>query len=169
MHQAWQKRVNCPETSAVGRLFDAAAALALGVRSTSFEAQGPMQLEALCVAAGECIELPISTRADGVIETDWAPLLPMLQDDARSTAQRAADFHASLAGALRDQAVALRARLPISRIGLAGGVFQNRVLTEQVAALLAAEGFEVCLNERLPCNDAAIAFGQCIEYAARKN
>ncbi len=166
VHQAWQKRVNTPQTSAVGRLFDAAAALALGIRSTSFEAQGPMQLEALCEHAGDCIPLPCSERADGIIETDWAPLLAMLRDNARKPADRAADFHASMAGALRDQAAALRVRHSISRIGLAGGVFQNRVLTERVLAMLEAEGFEVCLSERLPCNDAGIAYGQCVEHAA---
>lgn len=39
--RAWQKRMNCPQTSAAGRVFDAAAALILGVHHTSFEAEGP--------------------------------------------------------------------------------------------------------------------------------
>ena len=166
VHLAWQKRLNAPQTSAVGRLFDAAASMVLGTRATSFEAQGPMLLEALCSHDGACISLPITVRADGVIESDWAPLLPMLQDKARSPADRAADFHMSMAGTLRDQALALRTRHMIAKIGLAGGVFQNRVLTECAIKLLEAEGFEVFLSERLPCNDAGIAFGQCIEYAA---
>ena len=47
LHNAWLKGINAPQTTAVGRLFDAAAALT-GVCSTaSFEGQGPMHLEAL--------------------------------------------------------------------------------------------------------------------------
>ena len=52
------------------------------------------------------------------------------------------------------------------RVGLGGGVFQNRVLTEQVHALLTAAGFEVLIPERLPVNDAAISYGQLVEATA---
>ena len=54
----------------------------------------------------------------------------------------------------------------VVRIGLSGGVFQNRVLTEQACALLTAQGFEVLMPRRLPVNDAAISFGQLIEAIA---
>ena len=54
----------------------------------------------------------------------------------------------------------------VERVGLSGGVFQNRVLTEQVQALLATAGFEVLIPKMLPVNDAAISFGQLIEAAA---
>ena len=49
---------------------------------------------------------------------------------------------------------------------LCGGVFQNRLLTEQAEALLTAAGFEVLIPQRLPVNDAAISFGQLIETIA---
>ena len=55
----------------------------------------------------------------------------------------------------------------ITRVGLAGGVFQNRVLVEHVLRELAAAGFTAFLPERLPVNDAAIAFGQIVEAQAR--
>jgi hydrogenase maturation protein HypF len=50
---------------------------------------------------------------------------------------------------------------------LCGGVFQNRVLAEQSIGLLEQAGFRVCVPERLPCNDAALSFGQAAEIAAR--
>jgi len=55
----------------------------------------------------------------------------------------------------------------ITRVGLAGGVFQNRVLVAHVLRELASAGFTVFIPERLPVNDAAIAFGQVIEAQAR--
>ena len=51
-------------------------------------------------------------------------------------------------------------------MALSGGVFQNRILTERVEALLTAAGFEVLIPCRLPVNDAAISFGQLIETLA---
>jgi len=55
----------------------------------------------------------------------------------------------------------------VSDIGLSGGVFQNRVLTEQAVALLENDGFNVILPEAVPVNDAGISFGQVIEYGMR--
>ena len=71
-----------------------------------------------------------------------------------------------MAKALLDQALQVREEHGVTRVGLCGGVFQNRVLTEHSTALLTEHGFTVDLPERLPVNDAAISFGQVIEYAA---
>jgi hydrogenase maturation protein HypF len=165
---AWERRLNAPITSAVGRLFDAAAAL-LGIRlHASFEGQGPMELETL---AGQCEcpgpALPVQPREDGLLQIDWAPLVPFLLDPSRSTGERAAGFHDALAHTMVAVAEWVAARAPFERIGLTGGVFQNRRLTERAYALLSARGFDVRLAEQLPCNDAAISLGQVIEYAAR--
>jgi hydrogenase maturation protein HypF len=51
-------------------------------------------------------------------------------------------------------------------LGLTGGVFQNRVLCEQVMALAECKGFSVFTPEALPCNDAGLSFGQIIEASA---
>ncbi len=81
-------------------------------------------------------------------------------------AARANTFHSSLARALCEQAVVVRRQSGVTRVGLSGGVFQNRVLTERAAALLKAAGFDVLIPQRLPVNDAAISFGQLIETIA---
>ena len=65
------------------------------------------------------------------------------------------------------QARAVRAEHGISRLGLTGGVFQNRVLCERVLSSAQREGFAVHIPERLPCNDAGLSFGQIIEAGAR--
>lgn len=166
---AWQQRLNCPETTAVGRLFDAASALVCGTHEVSFEAQGPMQLESLCESEGKVIALELQQDADGILRTDWQPLLKELMDRSQSCASRSAIFHSSMAAALCAQARKVRERHRVDQIGLAGGVFQNRVLTDQVVDLLEAEGFQVYINTALPCNDAALSFGQVAEWAARND
>ena len=167
---AWERAVNCPPSSSAGRLFDGAAALLGLVSRASFEAQGPMALEAACSTAssktGDPVALPLYQRADGLWISDWQPMIERLLESHRSVAEQAAMVHATLAAAILDQAQALRSAHGVSRIGLAGGVFQNRFLCEQVAALAEANGFDWHIPQALPCNDAAISFGQLVEASA---
>jgi hydrogenase maturation protein HypF len=164
IHTVWQRRINTQQTSAVGRLFDAAAAFTGLIHHASFEGQGPMWLEAACRDdTCDAIPLPLNRDEQGVWRTDWAPLIPMLINTAFSTHQRADLFHTSLAHALLAQVRAVQTTHPVQCIGLAGGVFQNRRLTEQVVSLLTSAGLQVRLTQNIPVNDGGICFGQIIE------
>jgi hydrogenase maturation protein HypF len=165
-HNAWNKNINTHESSAVGRLFDAAAALVLGRQVASFEGQGPMELEA--IAADDCrpLSLPLAADGQGVLRSDWAPLLEVLTDGALAPAERAGIFHETLAQALLDQALAIRATTGFDAVGLSGGVFQNRRLTERVVARLGQSGIDVRLHREIPANDGGLSFGQVIEAMA---
>ncbi|HSJ80641.1 MAG TPA: carbamoyltransferase HypF, partial [Thiobacillus sp.] len=168
LHRAWAQGLNSPASSAVGRLFDAAAALCGVCTHASFEGEGPMRLEATAAGAeGQTIELPLDRAPAGIWRSDWAPLLPMLTDTTRPVAERAARFHFSLAQALVDQALKLRAQTGISSVGLSGGVFQNRLLAEAAIDRLQAAGFAVYLPQCVPVNDAGLSFGQVIEFLHR--
>jgi hydrogenase maturation protein HypF len=170
LHQAWSQGINSPSSSAVGRLFDAASALCGVCSHASFEGEGPMRLEAHASAsAGSVVELPLRRDADGLWRTDWAPLLPMLGNDALPAAERAASFHLSLAQALVDQATQLREQTGIRSVGLIGGVLQNRLLAEAAIERLESAGFEAHLPRRIPVNDAGLSFGQVIEFLHRSN
>lgn len=168
LRQAWERGVNCPATSAVGRLFDAAAALTGLVNEASFEGQGPMQLEAVCRPGGEPIALPLTQDDVGIWRSDWTPLVPMLADASLAPQERAECFHASLAHALLAQARLVRRAHGVHRVLLTGGVFQNAILTMQTEALLVAHGFSVDLPRQLPVNDAGISYGQIMEAGARR-
>jgi len=165
---AWDNDLNCTVTSAAGRLFDAAAAMVCDCPVASFEAQGPMMFEALCRSPADGMELPLLAGADGVLRTDWQPLLGMLADRSIDPARRAELFHGSVALAIAGQAKAIRAQHDIAQIGLCGGVFQNRVLAEKTIELLEDAGFSVYLPLALPCNDAALSYGQAAQVAARE-
>lgn len=168
---AYEQHINCPTTSAVGRLFDAAAALLGACAAATFSAQAAMRLEAICpplLDFASAIPLSLTSDETGVLRADWQPLLEVLLDDDRSVASRAQTFHATLALTLCDQARAIRQRTGLSTVGLAGGVFQNRILAELVQSMLVREGFQVRFPSLMPVNDAAISFGQIIEVAAKR-
>ena len=165
LHQAWQKNLNCPQTTAVGRLFDAVAAWLNVLQVASFEGQGGAYLEALCDVAHEAYcELAVYRNRLNLWEIDWENLLNPLFDEKMSISQRSSLFHHSLAQAMVTQMLAIAQDVPIQQIGLCGGVFQNRYLTERVVQLFEKMGKKVYLMQRLPCNDASISFGQVIEY-----
>lgn len=164
--ETWRKQIGTARTSSVGRLFDAAAALVLGLKSTTFEGQGPMMLESIAASDCEPVGLPITPDADGLSRIDWEPLLPMLTDRGLSPARRAGIFHASLAAALCDQAASIAESEPFEAVGLTGGVFQNRRLAECVTERLAARGLTAHLPRLVPANDGGLAFGQIIEARA---
>ncbi len=172
LHDAWLKGINAPSTRAAGRLFDAAAALCGICTHASFEGEGPMKLEAAALQYGEKadpIPLPLEKNDAGLLETDWAPLLPMLMDQEHSPAHRASCFHASMSNALLEQARRLRDQTGINDIGLTGGVFQNRLLTEMSKALLEQNGFRVHMPQRIPANDGGICLGQVMEFLYSNN
>ena len=165
LHQAWSTRLNSPASSSVGRLFDAASALCGICTQARFEGEGPMRLEAVgATAGGAAIALPLERDPFGIWRSDWAPLVPMLADEARPVAERAARFHLSLAQALVEQAKQLREQTGIQSVGLTGGVFQNRMLAEAAIERLQRAGFSVYLPRRVPVNDAGLSFGQVIEF-----
>ena len=161
--QAWVKRIGAWRTSSVGRLFDAAAALVLGVDVASFEGQGPMMLESIAAAGTAAIPLPLRRDEAGLLRMDWQPLLPMLVDKDLGIGARAGIFHESLARSLVEQVSTVASTEKFAAVGLTGGVFQNRFLAERVMELLAAREIPVYLPEIVPVNDGGLAFGQLIE------
>jgi len=176
VYQAWQRGLNAPQTSSVGRLFDAAAALVLGVREVSYEGQAPMMLEAVAAGAwrsrpvgGRYPPLPLRAGPEELPRLDWEPLLTALLQSDRSPAERALHFHATLAASIAAVALHERRVRGLERVALTGGVFQNARLTELAAEELRAEGFRVFLSERLPCNDGGLSYGQIIELAGRRS
>ncbi len=168
LRSAWRDGLNSPWTSSVGRLFDAGAAIVGDIRTVSYDGQAPMQLETLAHGATmEVQPLPLQETNDGLLVSDWSPLLPRLFDASCTPGERSALIHATLAQALVNQASALRQRHGVNRVALTGGVFQNRLLVDAATAGLEKAGFAVLLPEQVPVNDGGIAYGQVIEAAAQ--
>lgn len=167
VRHAWERRINTHESSAVGRLFDAAAALVGVIETASYDGQAPAMLESLAAAPGLRIALPIVEMSDaGLWMIDWEPLFRTLIEHGGSMQQRSELFHSSLAGSLLDQARIARSRWAVTCVGLTGGVFQNRRLTEDAMSLLRDDGFTVLIHERVPPNDGGLSYGQLVEAAA---
>lgn len=169
--QQVHKRVNAPDASSMGRLFDAAAAV-LGVRRVSrYEGQAPMELEALAGArAAEPLPFPWTRDGGGLRVLDPVPLLAALGAGlkaGKAPADLAARFHESVASATASLACTLCAEEGLNTVALGGGVFQNARLLSSLVRRLDEVGVTVLIPRRLGPNDGAVSYGQAAVAAAR--
>ena len=166
--------VNAPPTSSAGRLFDAVAAL-LGIcrDRIHYEGQAAMELEAITPADLVRKVEPYSFRLDrdggGAAVLNPAPMWQALLEDLsndRSKEEIAAAFHGGFGAAVVETAAHLSSEAGVDAVALSGGVFQNRILFEGVAADLESRGLQVLTHSRVPTNDGGLSLGQAVIAAA---
>jgi hydrogenase maturation protein HypF len=155
-----RKNVRTFETTSVGRLFDAAAAILGFTRNVTFEGQAAIWLEQLA-RAGSTEEFYPFPFADN--ELDFRPLLGALVQDrlrGREVREMARSFQLGIAHGLYDALIALCRTFDLQTIVLSGGVFQNELLLEKLKSLFRNESLEVWTNHAVPANDGGISLGQ---------
>lgn len=169
-----QQGVNSPMSSSMGRLFDAAAALlGLCVDVQTYEGQAGSYLEASAARAngpGKIYPMEVITD-DGPLRLGCGGLWKGLLEDLAAgveTEQLAANFHASLVEGLTKSAVRIASARHVGTVALSGGVFQNSILANGLAASLNGAGLEVLTHRNLPSNDGGLAFGQAAVALARE-
>ena len=145
-----------PQTTSLGRLFDAAAAL-LGVRlEQDYEGQAAMELEALCRAPRA---LPGGfALQEGVL--DLSPLFRYLVEERPSKIEGAELFHGTLIVAIAAWIADAAQRLERRRVALGGGCLMNAALAQGVALQLQKAGVESLFARRVPSNDGGLSLGQ---------
>lgn len=163
VEQAMARGLNSPACSSAGRLFDAAAA-AIGVHADriSHEGQAAMALESL--ARGAMASTEAYPMTDAALADLWRG---MAADVAAGVASEAiaARFHHSFA-AIMLHLLTYSGPAAGRRVALSGGVFNNRIVREQVAAAIAARGGFALVHHRLPAGDGGLSLGQAVVAAA---
>jgi hydrogenase maturation protein HypF len=170
-----KRDLNCPPSSGMGRLFDAAAAL-LGITDYNhYEAMSGLMLEAAAAAAtsrptGEgVIALTTGDTGEGLLELDHRPLLMRLIElieRGESPHALAWFFHDALADGMARAARIIADRHEIRTVALSGGVFCNALLTDLTAQRLEAANLQLLVHRDVPANDGGLAFGQAAIAAA---
>ncbi len=154
-----KRNVNCPPTSSLGRVFDAAAGL-LGVRAVAaYEGQAAMLLEGLAERAAATAALPGGWRIDDVGILDVRPLLAALAD-VPDAGRGAALFHATLIAALAEWTLRAATRAGVQTVVFGGGCFLNRILALGLRARLNDAGLTVLEARQLPPSDGGLSLGQ---------
>ena len=181
--------VNCPQTSAGGRLFDAVSAL-LGIRErVSYEAQAAIELEMAAQIANPKSQTPnpkspisnlrspmsdlaypfdIEEGGDGgkrVAVIRLRALFEALIADRRdgvAAREMAYRFHVTVAEMMRAMCKQIAQETGLRTVALSGGCFQNRLLLALVVPRLHDLGLRVLVHRHVPCNDGGISLGQAV-------
>ncbi len=156
--------LGCVPTSSMGRLFDAVASI-IGLRHRiSFEAQAAIELEIAATRSWERAGIDGGYRfgIDGS-QIEAAPVLASLVDDVTAGTDAgvmAWRFHDAVAEMTTRLALEQRDPRTDARVGLTGGVFQNRLLTELCIERLSNAGFDPLTHRVVPPNDGGLSLGQ---------
>ena len=176
VQQMISRRLNSPETSSMGRLFDAVSALARIRLEVNYEGQAAQELEWL---AAQCssVQMPYEFKCargreegTGVIEIDTRPIIRAIVDDVLSNVAKpiiTRRFHNTIAVIVQCLCRELRSSLGLNEVVLSGGVFMNRVLSHEIVNQLKADRFAVFQHQSIPCNDGGLSFGQLAVAAAQ--
>lgn len=154
---------NSPQTSSLGRIFDAFASIICGRRSVSFDGQSGMSLENLFDEKKITSESEKRYKFEiinGKISVKNA-FLSALKDEPSVAAS---NFINSIAKIMLQ--IAKKQNLEVV---LSGGVFQNVTLLNLVVQKFSASGVKFYLHKNTPCNDSGVALGQLMAYLSALN
>lgn len=153
-------------TSSAGRLFDAVSGL-LGVcRKVTYEGQAAIELEstALNYKRENQIPYPYEVQVDDsqLILKVGVLFKALVQDLGHGVSREeiAYRFHRTVAQAIVD--LAIRGGAGKGPLILNGGVFQNKLLTEDVLKQCQDRQIETLRSRTLPPGDGGLAFGQLL-------
>jgi len=144
----WQKGLNSPLSSSIGRVFDAVASLTGVCQVMSFEGESGMMME-------ELYDESISSFYDFGFKNGVIDILPMIRaiNEEESAVVAISKFFNTLVEIIEH--IYKLYNLPLV---LSGGVFQNRVLLGLVLEQIPT----AMIGNKIPPNDGGIALGQVV-------
>ena len=159
-----ERGLNAPYTTSAGRFLDAVAAW-LGIcRERTYEGEPAMRLEA-AASSGTPVEIdvPIAVRG-GLRLIDVVSVFSALikLDKGMSRADVAATAQDALARGTAGAAIAAARERGIRTVAFTGGVAYNDAIASRIRQEVEAAGLGFIMNERVPCGDGGVAFGQAV-------
>ncbi len=165
------KEVNSPLTSSAGRLFDAVSSLLGLIDVIRYEGEAAIELEKRATKDTARTYAFTLQRIDEGIIVSFAPMIKAMMSDMRKDKDIgliARLFHNTLAEAVTRVCLVLRQENGLKNVVLSGGVFQNRLLSEEAKRRLDKAGFRVYTHSRTSCADRGISLGQAVIAAHRR-
>jgi hydrogenase maturation protein HypF len=159
MQTALDKRINCPECTSVGRLFDGIAALLGGCYESTFEGEAAMWLQYIAGTLDGDDSYRFAIIDDSVI--DWRIMVRQILLDIEGGVSQsivARKFHRTLVNIV----VTMAEIVGIPTVMLTGGCFQNSLLLEATVHALRGQGYDPYWHKDTPSNDGGISIGQII-------
>lgn len=153
-----------PETSSLGRWFDAAASVSGISHKVTYEGEAAIRLEVLARQTPWTSSLKTwlrdhPARLNPADQLDLAPLVAALPR-LNTPGERACAFQEGLIEGLLAWIQVHAQRLGLKDLVFSGGCLANDALSKVLVERLSERGMMVYLNRQLPTNDSGISVGQ---------
>ena len=156
--------INCPQTSSMGRLFDAVSNLIGITDKVTYEGQAAIELEAVsAIEIQEAYSYNIIKQDMYIIEP-YEMIRDIIKDKINGVSRKimASKFQNTIVNFSVRMCTYVRKDTGITEVALSGGVFQNLYLLKKISCDLEKKGFTVYTHTHLPSNDSGLAIGQII-------
>lgn len=156
------KNVQCWKSTSVGRLFDAAAAIAGFNGDITYEAQAAVWFEHKGRRATGGAYYDFRFDSDQNV-LDWRGAIRSMVEErikGASEVEIAGAFHLGLARGMAEAASYLCSNHGLSTVAVSGGVMQNMLLMDLFAGECKGRGLKLIANHKVPANDGGISLGQ---------
>ncbi|CAM3532268.1 carbamoyltransferase HypF [Arcobacter aquimarinus] len=151
LHTMWQKGLNAPLCSSIGRLFDAISSFADILHTQTYEGETGLQIELNYDSSiNACFSYEILEKT--------IDIKPMIREIIKEKDKKTicSKFINTLVNIILEISNSYK-NLPVI---LSGGVFQNKILLELLIDKLQEEGRIFYFNVDVPSNDSGISIGQ---------
>ncbi len=159
LHKMFERGINSPKSSSLGRLFDGVYALSGYTKPLGYEGESGLILESISKKSSSTQRYKYSLK-NGVIDYSKMIYQIMQENDSSKIAKK---FILTISKIIID----IAQKYPHLPIVLSGGVFQNSVLVSQVTKELKKINRKYYIQSDIPINDGGISLGQA--YFAIKN
>lgn len=143
LYQAYIKKINCPLTSSIGRLFDAVASIAGVCHIQTYEGE-----------AGLACEMAYDTTCKDSFEFSLIDNIIDIKFDF---------YNKNIVSMFINTLIDIIIKISLQHkqdIILSGGVFQNKILLELLIEKLEDNNIKYFYNKNIPINDSGISLGQ---------
>ncbi|HTY74038.1 MAG TPA: carbamoyltransferase HypF [Candidatus Nanoarchaeia archaeon] len=150
-----------PQTTSLGRVFDAAAAI-LGIcYERTYEGEAAMKLESEAVKGKDVLDMA-SVICRDTIDTTQMLLSVYENRDKYSKSDLSYSVHTYLANGLATLAAEKAVDLGVGTVGFTGGSSVNGLLTKIMRKVVEAEGLRFLVHESVPSGDGGVSLGQAV-------
>jgi hydrogenase maturation protein HypF len=157
--QLIDKKLNSPESSSAGRLFDAVSAMLELCTTSSFHAEAPMRLEDI-IDSDENGFYNYEINEDGISFSKTIKDIVIDIENKVALSRISTRFHNTIIEASCEICLKIRRENHLNKVVMSGGSFQNKYLSTIMENRLLDLGFEVYFHKIIPANDGGLALGQ---------
>jgi len=151
LHKAWERGINAPYSSSMGRLFDAVASFSDILHVSSFEGESGLMME-------QYVDASITESFPFEIDEGMITLQPMVEAMAKMEDKK--EIVSTFFNTVTEMIFQIAAKYPVLPLLFSGGVFQNSVLVEKISRRCTKEDHSCYFQNETAINDGGVSLGQ---------